>query len=285
MGREHRILSALQGLYPKAPRPLATCSDVDVLGAPFYLMERVPGVVLRRGSPAVARLSETEAVELSRALVDTLAELHALDGSSAVLRDLGHAEGYVERQVRGWGQRYADARTDDVPGLERAIRWLDEHRPPDARAVLVHNDFKHDNLVVDPERPDRIRAVLDWEMATLGHPLLDLGTTLAYWADPDDPAGWRALAPVDAPLRPGSLDRAGVVERYASDSGREPGDVVFAYVFGVFKVAVIAQQIFVRFRKGLTTDPRFAMLAAAVRGCGDMAARAVERGRIDRLGD
>lgn len=285
MSREHRILSALQGLYPKAPRPLAACSDADVLGAPFYVMERVPGVVLRRGSPVVARLREEEAAGLSRALVDTVVELHALDAASDGLRHLGRPEGYVERQVRGWGQRYVDARTDDVPALERSMRWLDERRPPDGSAALVHNDFKHDNLVVDPERPDRIRAVLDWEMATLGHPLLDLGTTLAYWADPDDPPAWKSLAPVDAPLRPGSLDRVGMVERYASASGRDPGDVVFAYVFGVFKVAVIAQQIFVRYRKGLTTDPRFAGLAAAVRGCGDMAARAIERGRIDRLGD
>jgi aminoglycoside phosphotransferase (APT) family kinase protein len=285
MGREFAVLTALHGLFAKAPQPLAAEPDGSVLGAPFYLMERVPGSVLRRGSPVVARLTPAEAAGLSTALVDTMAELHALDPASDALRGLGRPEGYVERQVRGWSQRYVDARTDDVAGLERAMAWLEERRPGEGRAALVHNDFKHDNLVVDPSRPTEIRAVLDWEMATLGVPLLDLGTTLAYWSEPGDPPAWQAMAPVDAPLVPGSLDRQGVVARYAAATGREPGDVVFAYVFGVFKVAVIAQQIFVRFRQGLTADPRFAGLGAAVRACGDMASHAMERGRIDRLGD
>jgi aminoglycoside phosphotransferase (APT) family kinase protein len=288
MGREHRILAALHPVWPKAPRPVLACADESVLGAPFYLMERVRGVILR-GAPGRPGppLAPEQARRASEALIDTLAELHALDFAAAGLRDLGRPEGYVARQVQGWSERYANARTDDVPEVERLAAWLAGHVPAQGGAALIHNDYKFDNVVFDPGGLGAIRAVLDWEMATLGDPLLDLGTTLAYWADRDDPEEWRQLSVVPVTLQDGSLDRAGVVERYARASGLAPdaARIVFAYAYGLFKVAVIAQQIFARFRRGHTQDARFSGLGRVVRACGRVGLRAVELKRIERLAD
>lgn len=291
MGREHRILAALQPVWPKVPRPLVLCDDESVIGAPFYMMERVRGVIVRGapGRPA-PRLTAEGARRLSERLVDTLAELHALDFRAAGLGDLGRPEGYVARQVRGWSERYAHARTDDVSEIDALAAWLAAHVPPGGDAALIHNDYKFDNVVFAPPAdgagPGEIVAVLDWEMATLGDPWLDLGTTLAYWAERDDPEEWRRFSVVPLTLHEGCLDRRGVVERYAQASGRAPdaGRLVFAYAYGLFKVAVIAQQIFARFRRGHTQDARFAGLGEVVRACGRLGLRAVERQRIERLG-
>ena len=230
---------------------------------------------------------------IAEALVDGLAELHAVDIEAAGLAGFGRPEGYVERQVTGWSERWRRARIDDVPDVERAAAWLGEHLPRSAdgagprspSAALIHNDYKYDNLVLDPADPGRVLAVLDWEMATLGHPLMDLGTSLAYWVDPDDEPALRALA-FGPTLLPGNPRRAEVAERYARASGRAPGgveDLLFYYVFGLFKTAVIAQQIYYRYAQGLTRDERFARLPAGIAALGRTAARAIERGRIDRL--
>ncbi len=284
MRREFRILTALQGVYPKAPRPLAFCDDPGVLGAEFYLMERVRGAVLRGGVPPPGVALGPEIMRrLSTALVDDLAALHAVDVERAGLASLGHPQGYVERQVRGWTERYLRARTDDLPTVEAAAAWLARHMPREAGAALVHNDYKYDNLVLDPDDPARIVAVLDWEMATVGDPLMDLGTTLGYWVDADDPEEMRAL-PVGPTALPGNLTRLEIVDRYARRSGREVGPVLFHYVFALFKIAVIAQQIYKRYAEGLTRDPRFAVLIAGVKILGDQAARAIAKGRIDALG-
>ena len=281
MLREHRLLTRLAPVYAKAPRPVAACEDASVLGAPFYLMERVRGVILRRTSPLHGSL---DVRALSEALVDTLADLHAVDVSAAGLQDLGRPEGYASRQVRGWTERWQAARGAAVPGVDATAAWLAQRTWPDARPAIVHNDFKYDNVELDPENLSRIVAVLDWEMATLGDPLLDLGTSLAYWVDADDPEGWRRGALVDLTARPGSLSRRQVAERWASRLGRDLDALVAAYVFGLFKVAVIVQQIYARYQKGLTRDPRFAELGAVVVACGETAQAAVARGRIDRLG-
>lgn len=284
MGREYRILSALAPVYAKSPRPLAPCDDTSVLGAPFYLMERVRGVILR-GGPAVAALAERERRAASEALVDALAELHTLDHAGTALALLGHPDGYVERQVSGWAARYAAARTGDVPAMERIAEWLARHRPPPRAPAVVHNDYKHDNVVLDPSSLDRVVAVLDWEMATVGDPLLDLGTTLAYWVDADDPPDWRAAGLVEVTSQPGSLRRREVAERYARATGADLTALPFYYAFGLFKVAVIAQQIFARFQGGHTRDPRFKELDRVVAACARTAERVTERGRIDGLGD
>jgi len=284
MGREHRILSALHAVYPKAPRPLAECQDSTVIGAPFYVMERVRGVILRDGArlPEGALGPDTMS-RLSSALVDGLVELHAVDFAACSLGGLGRPEGYVARQVSGWTERWAKARTDDVPDVDTAAAWLSRNQPADGAPALIHNDFKYDNLVLNAGL-DRILAVLDWEMATIGDPLLDLGTSLGYWLDPDDPAGWRTLGFLGLTARPGNLSRSGVLQGYARASGRDPGDGVFLYAFGLFKITVIAQQIYARFQRGLTRDPRFAGLGHVVRACGAQTKRAIELRRIDRLG-
>jgi aminoglycoside phosphotransferase (APT) family kinase protein len=284
MRREWTILSALQGVYPKAPRPIAFCDDEAVAGARFYLMERVRGVVLRgTAAPPGLDLSPDLLRRLSLALVDDLAALHAVDATAPRLAALGRPEGYVERQVAGWTERWRRARTEDVPELEEVARFIAAGVPPGTRAALVHNDFKHDNVVLDPRDLARVRAVLDWEMATVGDPLLDLGTTLGYWIDPDDPEAFRSL-PFGPTALPGNLSRREVAERYAARTGRDPGPVLFGYVFALFKIAVIAQQIYRRFVEGHTHDPRFAAMIAGVRLLGGQAARALERGRIHGLG-
>jgi aminoglycoside phosphotransferase (APT) family kinase protein len=280
MGREHRILSALHPAYPKAPRPLAYCADEAVLGAPFYLMERVRGLILRASPPAGLELTPALMAGMCHSLIDTLAELHSFDYAAAGLASLGNPQGYVERQVSGWSRRYAAARTDDLPALEAAAAWLADNRPPERGTALIHNDFKYDNLIFDPAEPTRVIAVLDWEMATIGDPLMDVGTTLGYWAEEGDPEALRAFGLTS---RPGTLSRQGFAEAYAARSGRDIGDILFYYVFGLFKVAVIVQQIYARFRAGHTRDQRFAGLIHLVRACADMADRALQLGRISQL--
>jgi aminoglycoside phosphotransferase (APT) family kinase protein len=288
MGREFRVLSRLHAVYPKAPRALLHCDDPEVIGAPFYLMERVRGIVLRhQRPPAGLDLSPERMRALSEALVDGLADLHAVDFRAAGLGDLGRPEGYVARQVEGWAARWQGSRTDDLPDLDRAASWLAGKLPASSGAALLHasilhNDYKYDNLVLHPEDPARIVAVLDWEMATVGDPLMDLGTSLGYWMDPDD-SPERLLLPAGPTTLPGNLSRAQVVERYAGRSGLDVSNVLFYYVYGVFKIAVIAQQIYYRYKQGLTRDERFASMIGAVRILGRTAAQAINKNRIDRL--
>jgi aminoglycoside phosphotransferase (APT) family kinase protein len=280
MGREHRMLAALHPRFGKVPRPLGYCDDDSVIGAPFYVMERIRGVILR--DPRRVDLDAAAMRRVSELLVDGLAELHGLDWRTPGLAELSRPDGYAGRQVRGWSERYARARTDTLEGVEEAAAWLAENVPRESGASLVHNDYKYDNLVFDPELT-RIAAVLDWEMATIGEPLMDLGTTLAYWLDRDDPEPLRATGLLGLTARPGNLSRAEIVERYARATGRDISNIVFYYAFGLFKVAVIVQQIYARYRKGLTRDPRFAGLVQVASACGEQARLAIEKGRIDRL--
>lgn len=277
MEREHRVLAALHPVYPKAPRPVAYCGDPSVLGAPFYLMERVSGVILRDRPPAGVTLDEATMRGVCLALVDTLAELHAVDWRAAGLDGLGRPEGYVERQVTGWSGRWEKSKTDDVPEMDAAAAWLASHLPPEAGAALIHGDFKYDNLVLDADDLTRVRAVLDWEMATVGDPLMDLGTTLGYWAQAADPPELKSFGVTHLP---GNLTRQGVVDAYAERTGRDVSGIVFHYVYGLFKVGVIAQQIYARFVAGKTRDPRFGGLIHVVRACGRTAERAVATGRV-----
>lgn len=284
MGREYRILSHLINVYPKVPRPLVYCEDESVLGAPFYVMERVKGVIVRAKPPKGLELSPELMRRLSEAFIDHLAELHAVDYEAAGLGDLGQPDGYVARQVKGWTERYKNARTDDIPEIERVAAWLADHQPPEAGAALIHNDYKYDNVVLDPEDLSSILAVLDWEMATIGDPLMDLGTTLGYWVDPDDPDELQVMQFCLTTL-PGNLNRQQLVERYAQKSGRDVSQVLFYYVYALFKIAVIVQQIYARYKRGFTQDERFANLIVCVRVLGQTALRAIEKGRIDRLGN
>jgi aminoglycoside phosphotransferase (APT) family kinase protein len=280
MGREYRILSRLCHVYAPAPAPALYCDDEGVVGAPFYLMERRRGIILRGKTPADRPIAPDLVRRLCETLVKSMAELHALDYHAAGLDDLGKPQGYIERQVSGWIKRYHDARTDDVPDLERTMDWLAANRPAESSsATLIHNDFKFDNFVLDPSDLTRVVAVLDWEMATLGDPLMDLGTTLAYWTEVDDPAPLHQFI-VGPTTQPGSLSRRALVERYGAITGRDISNVLFFYVCGLFKVAVIAQQIFARYHRGLTNDPRFAMFNRVVAALGLGAVRAIDSKRI-----
>jgi aminoglycoside phosphotransferase (APT) family kinase protein len=265
MGREVRVLSKLAPVFPLAPRPLVACDDPAVIGAPFYLMERRQGRVLRRGGT----LPPEHARGLGESFVDALAALHALDPTAIGLGELGNPVGYVERQVTGWTKRWHDAKTDDVPAMDEIAAWLAAGLPQAsddqvrAAATVVHNDFKYDNLVLDEGDPTWIKAVLDWEMATVGDPLTDLGTALCYWVQADDPPDYAAtrFGPTDVP---GSLTRQELVARYAEKTGRDVSRIAYYYVLGLFKTAVVAQQIYFRWKHGTTKDARFEMMALAV---------------------
>jgi len=258
MGREYHVLSKLHAAYP-TPRPLLHCTDESILSAPFYVMERVRGIILRRDMPAGLELSPETARRLSESFIDTLAALHGLDYTGLGLADLGKPQGYLERQVRGWIERYHGSKTNDLPEVALLSTWLTERMPAQSGATLVHNDYKYDNIVLDPTDITKIKAVLDWEMCTLGDPLTDLGTALAYWIDPDDPPEMQMVrwGPTNIP---GSLARAQLAQRYAQKTGRDLSNIVFYYVFAIFKVAVIIQQIYYRYHQGLTQDERFARL-------------------------
>ncbi len=283
MRREYGVLVALHPLSVPVPRPLAYCDDASVIGVPFYLMAHVDGVILRGATPAELpgdpAASRAVLADLSGTFVQVLAQLHAVNVSHGALSTLGRPEGYVQRQVEGWTRRWQAARTDDVQALEHAARWLAANRPPERGATLIHNDFKFDNLVLDRPALHDVVAILDWEMATIGDPLMDLGTSLAYWVEAGDPPIFRALG-LGVTALPGSFTRAELVARYAGVSGRDMSDAVFYYAFGLFKVAVIAQQIYARHQQGFTSDPRFAQLGAVVAALGEQAHQAVARGVV-----
>jgi aminoglycoside phosphotransferase (APT) family kinase protein len=268
MPREARILSVLELRGVPAPRAFATCEDANVIGVPFYVMERVKGLILR-GSSAPSLFTPPLFRSLGERFVDTLVAIHGATPSDPVIGGLGRPLGYVGRQVDGWTERWQKSRTDEVPAMERLAAWLAEGQPGESGACLVHNDYKYDNLVLDPTQPDRIIAVLDWEMATLGDPLLDVGTSLAYWVEAGDHPAFKALG-LGVTALPGNFTRAELWARYLEKSGRATRPVAWYHAFGLFKVAVIAQQIHARYRKGLTTDERFATLGEAVRLLAEM---------------
>lgn len=275
MGREHRVLAALHPIYPPAPEPILYCDDESVIGAQFYLMERIRGVILRQSPPAGFTVPPDLTRRCCLAFIDNLADLHALDYAAAGLDALRKPGQYTERQVKGWISRYADSRTDDVPHLESAMAWLQQRIPRDTAATLVHNDYKFDNIVLDPADLTRIVGVLDWEMATIGDPMMDLGTSLGYWTNPGEQED---MGTVQCFLTsaPGAMTRVELAERYAERTGRDIGNMHFYYVFALVKLAVIVQQIYYRYKHGHTHDERFAVLIYMVKHLGDKALRSIE---------
>ncbi|MFC4638235.1 phosphotransferase family protein [Deinococcus hohokamensis] len=271
MAREYHLLERIHPVFSAAPRPEVLVEDPEVLGSPFYLMERRRGEVVRTALPAAYAANPEAPRQLSEALVDTLAALHAVDIDAAGLRAIGRPEGFNGRQVEGWAGRWRRARallagSGDLPPPEElhdeeVIAWLEAHTPAESAHTLVHNDFKLDNLMLDPADPSRVVALLDWEMTTVGDPLVDLGLTLTYWTMPVQPGGSRIGA---AGAAEGYLSREAFIERYARQRGQalSPQAVVWYEVLGHFKLAVIVLQIFARYRAGQTQDPRFAPLAA-----------------------
>jgi aminoglycoside phosphotransferase (APT) family kinase protein len=264
MGREYRVLSKLHSAYPPAPKALHYCDDHCIIGAPFYVMEPVRGVIIRRDPPTALPFPPETARRLSESFIGNLVRLHSLDYEAIGLGDLGKPQGYLERQVRGWTERYHGSKTHELPEVERISEWLKEAMPSTSLAALIHNDYKYDNVVLDPTDVTRIVGVLDWEMSTIGDPLADLGTTLTYWIDPNDPEELQKIRWCPSSY-PGSLSRAQLVDHYAKETGRDVSRIVFYLVFARFKLAVIDQQIYYRYHQGLTKDPRFAALPDVVK--------------------
>lgn len=282
MGREHRILSRLHAVWDKAPRPLAFCEDESVLGAPFYVMERAHGVILRAKTPPGLDLGPERMRALSEDMVDTLVEIHAIDLDAAGLADLGKPQGYIERQVRGWTERYRKAQTDEIPELDEVARWLAANMPTESGGTLIHNDFKYDNVVLAPDL-SRIVRVLDWEMATLGDPLMDLGCALSYWIEPGDPPLMQAMRFGPTNL-PGNLGRMDIVRRYEERSGRQVTHLPFYFTFALMKLAVVGQQLYQRYARGLTKEPRYALMIEGVRGLSRAGVQVIASERIDVIG-
>jgi aminoglycoside phosphotransferase (APT) family kinase protein len=263
MLREVTVQQRLRPAYPLVPQVHAYCADPSIIGDEFYVMSRVHGTILRRDLPPGVGLSPDRARELAFTVIDAQADLHSLDPEAVGLAELGKGPGYVARQVSGWSRRYLDARTDDVPDGLAVMRWLEAEQPEDCAQRLIHGDWRLDNLVLDLVGDPRITGVLDWEMATIGDPLMDVGASLAYWitAHDDDEFQLMRRQPTDLP---GFPSRAEYVSRYLERTGLEIDDWRFYEVYGLFRLAVIAQQIWYRYRRAETTNPDFAVFGAAV---------------------
>jgi len=257
MAREHRWLTAMNPVFPLAPQPYLLCDDTSIAGSIFYLMERRHGVVIRTEEPPELADHPAERRRVSIACIDTLAALHAIDIERAGLSHLGKPAGFVERQVRGWTDRWHRSKIDPLPEMEALADWLLANRPADpVRPSVVHGDFKLDNVMLDATDLGHPVAVFDWEMSALGDPLIDLGILLAYWTHAKPVSGQDALTSVTD--RPGWFSRDAIVERYATHTGRDLSRLRFYEAFALYKIAVVIQQIFFRYRRGQTDDPRFA---------------------------
>jgi aminoglycoside phosphotransferase (APT) family kinase protein len=280
MSREFRMLSALRPVFPYCPKPILYSEDLSVMGSSFYVMERIKGIILRREQPSGIKFTPQQIDELCRKLVDVHVELHSIDYRAVGLMDYTKPEGYVQRQVEGWSRRYRAARTPDAPDCETVMQWLAASLPPDTtKPTVVHNDFRFDNAVLDENDPMKIIGVLDWEMATVGDPLMDLGNSLAYWVQNDDPPEMQLmrLTPVDLQ---GLFTRKEIVRYYGEKSGRAVDDMHYYYCFGLFRLAVIAQQIYYRYYHGQTKDERFKMLVLAVQVLDQAANRVIQTSQV-----
>jgi len=279
MGREWRIFSALHPVYPKVPKPLIFCEDESVIGAKFYVMERIKGVILRREVPQGIEFSKEMVERLCESFIQNLAEIHRLDCQAIGLGQLGKPEGYLYRQVYGWAERYVNSQTDQIPEIERVIDWLKKNLPSSPKPTLVHGDYKYDNLILDPNDLTKIIGVLDWEMATIGDPLADLGVALGYWVQADDPEELRGAA-FGPTYFPGSYSRQKLADRYAELTGRDISNIPYYVAFALFKIAVVVQQIYYRFVKGHTQDERFKPLILMVALLSRTAEQIIEKGKI-----
>ncbi len=256
MERESHLLERIHPVFPLAPKPYLFCNDLNVMGAPFYVMERRKGVVINDAFPPGVQPTKELCARISQTVVETLAQIHSIDWQAAGLGNFGYPEGFLGRQVKRWIEAYFRAQTDDLPQIEPLTRWLAGHIPMDQTPTLIHNDFKLNNMLLSTDDLARPTAVLDWEMATIGDPLMDLAITLGYWVNSRDP------------------------EEYARLTGRDLSAMHFYLTFAYFKLVVIIQQIYARWKRGQTQDARFAIFGSRVRMLTDYAARFAETGKV-----
>ena len=282
MLREYTVLKNLKSQFNKVPKVYHYCDDESILGAPFYIMDRVQGYIIRPNLQQKNSPGKEVIEKISNSLVDTLVELHSVNIKQANLNDLGKINGYVKRQVEGWTKRYFHSKTDSIRDMEFVAKWLNENQPKESKEAIIHNDFKYDNLVLDKNNFSNIISVLDWEMATIGDPFMDLGTTLGYWIDSNDLPELK-LFQLSATTLEGNPSRESILEMYEKKSGYTVNKPVFYYVFGLFKIAVIAQQIYFRYKKGFTKDKRFGLLNLAVMSLSVMAKQAIAKDRLSNL--
>lgn len=279
MQRESGLLQKIHPVFPLAPMPYVFCDDQSILGVPFYVMERRKGVVVNNTFPLGVNPTEDLCRQLSLTVVETLVQIHAIDWRAAGLSEFGHPDGFLARQVKSWIERYFRAQTDELPQVEPLTRWLAAHIPESPPATLIHNDFKLNNMLLNPHDLSKPSAVLDWEMTTIGDPLFDLAISLSYWANSSDPEVLQKVLPTVTTF-PGFIDRERFMEIYAQKSGRDLSSMHFYMTFAYFKLAVIIQQIYVRWKRGQTQDERFAAFGDRVHNLILHAEWLAERGKL-----
>jgi aminoglycoside phosphotransferase (APT) family kinase protein len=279
MSREFRVLSKLHSVYAPAPEVLLYCDDASIIGAPFYVMRPIHGIILRKTLPPGLDFPPETARRLSESFIENLIRLHRVDYAAAGLSDLGKPDGYLERQVRGWTERYYGSKTHDYPEVEEICLWMRQHMPATSAVSLIHNDYKYDNVVLDSRDITKIVGVLDWEMCTIGDSLSDLGAVLAYWIDATDPEelDQNRWGPTNYP---GSFTREEIVHHYAQKTGCDASQIAFYLTFARFKLAVIVQQIYYRYHQGLTKDERFALMPERIQILLRASLRCAQTGRI-----
>ncbi len=282
MSREYKVLSRLYKGFRKSPKALCYTDDESVIGSSFYIMEKIDGIILSPKEAFKRKISPEEFPVIANSWLDTFVELHAVDYKAVGLEDLGRPVGYVQRQVENWSKQYLKAATMEVPEAHTVMKWLDENQPKEYEHSLIHNDYKYDNIVFADDSWQEVRSVLDWEMCTLGDPMMDLGGSIAYWTmESDDDRVKMGLA--SPTVMPGNPGREEIVQMYAQRTGKPINHLVFYYSFGLFKLAVIVQQIYYRYQKGLTKDKRFANLDQAAQLLCIIASQAIAKQRIERL--
>lgn len=276
MGREFKVLSLLKDNYFAIPKVYHNCDNGEIIGAPFYLMEKVDGVILRAKNAKYYDFPPEKWKLLSQLLIDNLAQLHQINIEKTGLINLGKPEGYVDRQINGWIDRYEKSKTDELAEMEELAIWLKINKPITQKFAFLHNDYKYDNIVFDAEL-SKINAVLDWEMATVGDPLMDLGATLAYWCQAES---GNFMKTMNVTWFEGNLTRKEIVERYSKINKIDTSDILFYYIFGLYKNATIIQQIYARWKAGFTKDPRFEYLIMGVKELAILAKVAIENKSI-----
>jgi aminoglycoside phosphotransferase (APT) family kinase protein len=282
MGREYKVLSKLKTGFGQCPKVYAYSDDKVVMDSSFYIMEKIEGIILTAKEAKTRNIKPLDYKVISNTWMDTLVKLHAVDYKKIGLEDLGRPDGYVKRQVENWSKQYLKAATGEVKEAQKVMNWINENQPDHYEHTLIHNDFKYDNVVFSDTSWQNINAVLDWEMCTLGDPLMDLGTSLAYWTMSSDGEMVRNGLPSPTVFE-GNPGRMDIVQAYATKTGRNIPNLVFYYVFGLFKIAVIAQQIFYRYKKGLTTDKKFANLDKSAQFLCLYALQAIKNNKIEKL--